>query len=113
MPSSLLRRKGVDACQEDADRSEHRLKRSLGVFNLTALGIGAVIGLQQSFINPREDARVGLAGPIWGCAAALACAAVYAFTDHPLWGALARVVASRPRMIPWRPMRPGPCLAGV
>ena len=44
MPSSLLRRKGVDACQEDADRSEHRLKRSLGVFNLTALGIGAVIG---------------------------------------------------------------------
>jgi APA family basic amino acid/polyamine antiporter len=44
MPSSLLRRKDVDACQEDADRSEHRLKRSLGVLNLTALGIGAVIG---------------------------------------------------------------------
>src|SRR5215813_5957085 len=44
MPSSLLRRKGVDACTEDADRSEHRLKRSLGVLNLTALGIGAVIG---------------------------------------------------------------------
>ncbi len=44
MPSSLLRRKDVDACQEDAERSEHRLKRSLGVFNLTALGIGAVIG---------------------------------------------------------------------
>ena len=44
MPSSLLRRKGVDACTEDADRSEHRLKRSLGVLPLTALGIGAVIG---------------------------------------------------------------------
>src|SRR5215468_1807115 len=44
MPSSLLRRKDVDACQQDAERSEHRLKRSLGVFNLTALGIGAVIG---------------------------------------------------------------------
>ena len=44
MPSSLLRRKDVDACQKDAERSEHRLKRSLGVFNLTALGIGAVIG---------------------------------------------------------------------
>ena len=56
-------------------------------------GIGAVIRLQQSFINPREDARVGLAGPIWGCAAALACAAVYVVTDHPLWGALARVGA--------------------
>ena len=44
MPSSLLRRKDVDACKEDADRSEHRLKRSLGVLPLTALGIGAVIG---------------------------------------------------------------------
>ena len=44
MPSSLLRRKDVDACQRDAERSEHRLKRSLGVFNLTALGIGAIIG---------------------------------------------------------------------
>ena len=56
-------------------------------------GLGAVIRLRQSFINPREDARVGLAGPIWGCAAALACAGVYAVTDYPLWGALARVGA--------------------
>ena len=44
MPTSLLRRKAVEACQADADRSEHRLKRSLGVLSLTALGIGAVIG---------------------------------------------------------------------
>ncbi|HUM13039.1 MAG TPA: amino acid permease [Myxococcaceae bacterium] len=44
MPTSLLRRKAVEACQADADQSEHRLKRSLGVFSLTALGIGAVIG---------------------------------------------------------------------
>ncbi|HSP19001.1 MAG TPA: amino acid permease [Myxococcaceae bacterium] len=44
MLGSLLRRKAVDACQADADRSEHQLKRSLGVFSLTALGIGAVIG---------------------------------------------------------------------
>ncbi len=56
-------------------------------------GLGAVIRLRQTFINPREDARVGLAGPIWGCAAALACAAAYALTDQPLWGALARVGA--------------------
>jgi Zn-dependent protease len=56
-------------------------------------GLGAVIRLQQSFVNPREDARVGLAGPIWGCAAALTCAAAYALTDYPLWGALARVGA--------------------
>ena len=56
-------------------------------------GVGAVIRLQQSFIDPREDARVGLAGPIWGCAAALVCAATYLVTDEPLWGALARVGA--------------------
>jgi Zn-dependent protease len=56
-------------------------------------GLGAVIRLQQTFVNPREDARVGLAGPIWGCTAAIACAAVYALTDHPLWGALARLGA--------------------
>ena len=41
---TLFRRKGVDACQADADSAEHRLKRTLGVVELTALGIGAVIG---------------------------------------------------------------------
>jgi len=44
MLGALFRRKSVEACQADADRSDHRLKRSLGVFSLTALGIGAVIG---------------------------------------------------------------------
>jgi Zn-dependent protease len=56
-------------------------------------GLGAVIRLRQHFINPREDARVGLAGPIWGCGAALVCAAVFLLTGHPIWGALARVGA--------------------
>ena len=51
-------------------------------------GVGAMIRLKQGFIDPREDARVGLAGPIWGCAAALVCAATYLITDQPLWGAL-------------------------
>jgi Zn-dependent protease len=56
-------------------------------------GLGAVIRLRQNFVDPREDARVGLAGPIWGCGAALACAAVFLLTDQPIWGALARVGA--------------------
>jgi Zn-dependent protease len=56
-------------------------------------GLGAVIRLRQTFINPREDARVGLAGPIWGCGAALVCAAVFLLTGQPIWGALARVGA--------------------
>jgi basic amino acid/polyamine antiporter, APA family len=44
MPGSLFRRKTVEGCQTDAEQSDHRLKRSLGVLSLTALGIGAVIG---------------------------------------------------------------------
>jgi basic amino acid/polyamine antiporter, APA family len=42
--TALFRTKGVDAASADAEGSEHRLKRSLGVIDLTALGIGAVIG---------------------------------------------------------------------
>ena len=33
-------------------------------------GLGAFVRLRQYPIDAREDARVGLAGPIWGCAAA-------------------------------------------
>ena len=56
-------------------------------------GIGAVIRLKQGFIDPRQDARVGLAGPIWGLGAAAACAAVYAVSQRPIWAALASVGA--------------------
>ena len=34
-------------------------------------GLGAVIRLRQEFTDPRQDARVALAGPIWGMAAAI------------------------------------------
>ena len=34
-------------------------------------GSGAVVLLKQSLVDPKQDARVGLAGPIWGTAAAL------------------------------------------
>jgi Zn-dependent protease len=54
-------------------------------------GLGAFIRLNQAFSDPRQDARVGLAGPIWGMAAALVCAGVFALTRQPLWGALAHV----------------------
>jgi Zn-dependent protease len=56
-------------------------------------GLGAVIRLRQAFMDPRQDARVGLAGPIWGFGAALACAVVYAVSHQPIWAALARVGA--------------------
>jgi Zn-dependent protease len=35
-------------------------------------GLGAFVRLRQSPVSPRENARVGLAGPIWGVGAALA-----------------------------------------
>jgi APA family basic amino acid/polyamine antiporter len=41
--SGLFRRKSVTALQEEA-ASDHSLKRALGALNLTALGIGAIIG---------------------------------------------------------------------
>ena len=34
-------------------------------------GLGAMIRLNQAFTDPRQDTRVGLAGPIWGLGAAV------------------------------------------
>src|SRR5262249_25703278 len=44
MIEQLLRRKSVDDAQSDAEAPEGRLKRTLGPYDLTALGIGAIIG---------------------------------------------------------------------
>src|SRR5204863_7654437 len=52
-------------------------------------GIGAVIRLKQYPAQPGEDARVGLAGPLWGLGAALAAYAVYRATGIGVWGAIA------------------------
>jgi Zn-dependent protease len=52
-------------------------------------GLGAVIRLKQYPANPREDARVGLAGPLWGLSAALTAYAIYRLTRVAFWGALA------------------------
>ena len=45
---------------------------------------------EQAFTDPRQDARVGLAGPIWGLGAAIVCAIVPVVTGQPIWAALAR-----------------------
>ena len=52
-------------------------------------GFGAVIRLKQYPANAREDARVGLAGPLWGLGAALAAYVVYRVTGIGVWGAIA------------------------
>jgi Zn-dependent protease len=56
-------------------------------------GLGAMVRLNQALVDPKQDARVGLAGPIWGTAAALACAGVYQLTARPIWAAIAQLGA--------------------
>jgi Zn-dependent protease len=46
-------------------------------------GLGALVRLHQYPIDAREDARVGLAGPVWGCAAALAALVLGHALDKP------------------------------
>lgn len=56
-------------------------------------GLGAVVRLKQSLPNAREDARVGLAGPIWGLGAAVAAWLLGIGFDSPLAIAVAKVGA--------------------
>src|SRR2546430_11600704 len=56
-------------------------------------GVAAFIRLKQYPTDRREDARVGLAGPIWGAGAAIAAYGVYLATGAGIWGAIAHVGA--------------------
>jgi Zn-dependent protease len=56
-------------------------------------GFGALIRLHQYPQDPREDARVGLAGPTWGLGAALIAWGVYLVSGWESWAAIARVAA--------------------
>lgn len=51
--------------------------------------MGAVIGARSLGDDALAEARVGLAGPVLGSAAAAACFAIYAITGHTFWVALA------------------------
>ena len=56
-------------------------------------GLGALILLRQHPASAREDARIGLAGPVWGLAAAAVCWGVSLATGWPSWAAIAKVGA--------------------
>jgi Zn-dependent protease len=56
-------------------------------------GLGAFITAKQPLHSEREDAMVGLAGPVWGLGAALAAFAVWRLTGEPYWGVIAKVGA--------------------
>jgi Zn-dependent protease len=53
-------------------------------------GFGAFVRLQQYPVTEIEDARVGLAGPLWGLGSAAASYGVYAATGAPIWAAIAQ-----------------------
>jgi Zn-dependent protease len=54
-------------------------------------GVGALVMLKQHVDDPVTDAKIGLAGPVWGLGAALAALGVYAVTDAPIWFAIAHL----------------------
>jgi Zn-dependent protease len=54
---------------------------------------GAFVRLHAYPANPGEDARVGLAGPLWGLGAAVAALGMFALTGEPFWAAIARTGA--------------------
>ena len=56
-------------------------------------GLGAYVRLNQYPASAREDARVGLAGPLWGLGAAAVCYAIYVWFDQPIFAAFAHAGA--------------------
>jgi Zn-dependent protease len=56
-------------------------------------GVGALVMLKEHITDPIIDARIGLAGPIWGLGAAIAALVVYAATGIPIWLAIAELTA--------------------
>ncbi|HLG55603.1 MAG TPA: zinc-ribbon domain-containing protein [Vicinamibacterales bacterium] len=54
-------------------------------------GVGAVVMLRQHITDPLTDAKIGLAGPVWGLGAGLTAALIYALTGAPIWFAIAQL----------------------
>lgn len=56
-------------------------------------GLGAFITAKQPLHSEREEAMVGLMGPVWGLGAALIALGVWRATGQPFWGVIAKVGA--------------------
>jgi Zn-dependent protease len=54
-------------------------------------GMGAVVMLKQHVTDPLTDAKIGLAGPVWGLGAGVAALAVYLVTGGMIWLAIAQL----------------------
>jgi Zn-dependent protease len=56
-------------------------------------GIGALVQLKQRVDDPLTDAKIGLAGPVWGLGAALVALTVYELSHAKIWLAIAQLTA--------------------
>jgi Zn-dependent protease len=54
-------------------------------------GVGALVMLKERVTDPIADARIGLAGPVWGLGAAIAAWIAYLLTGAPIWLAIAEL----------------------
>ena len=56
-------------------------------------GVGALVMLKEHITDPIVDARIGLAGPVWGLGAAVAAWRIYFATGAAIWLAIAQLTA--------------------
>jgi Zn-dependent protease len=56
-------------------------------------GLGAFVRMRQMPASAHENARIGLAGPLWGLGAAVAAFAAFLLTGNQLWAAVAHAGA--------------------
>jgi Zn-dependent protease len=56
-------------------------------------GIGAFVELKQHPVNPVEDARIGIAGPVWGTVFMLGTFLLFQFFKDPFWSTLSHFLA--------------------
>jgi len=54
-------------------------------------GVGAFVMLKQHVTDPLTDAKIGLAGPVWGLGAAVAAFVLYQATGARIWLAIAQL----------------------
>lgn len=54
-------------------------------------GVGALVMLKERVTDPIVDARIGLAGPVWGLGAAVAAWLVFLVTGAEIWRAIAEL----------------------
>jgi len=68
--------------------------RRLGIASGAPLfipGMGAVVMLKQHVTDALTDAKIGLAGPVWGLGAGLAALLMYFLTGSMIWFAIAQL----------------------